>query len=173
MRVHVSQAQFQISADPHVVLVTTLGSCVSACLYDPQAGMGGMNHFLLPEGDDDGPGAVRYGAYAMEVLINNLLSVGARRDRMEAKLFGGGHLFPGLADLGAQNVAFATDFLEREGIRLVGAAVRGKHARRVEYRPASGRGRVRLLTKSEDVFTRETASPTAGRAGTVELFNTP
>ena len=89
-RVHVGQGEHYVTADPTVMLTTILGSCVAMCLRDPVAGVGGMNHFLLPEGSGSGPEAGRrYGAYAMEVLINDCLKRGARRDRLEAKLFGG------------------------------------------------------------------------------------
>jgi chemotaxis protein CheD len=171
MRVHVAQGEFQISADPHVVLGTTLGSCVAACLHDPGAKVGGMNHFLLPDGGGaDGPEAVRYGAFAMELLINGLLRAGARRERLEAKLFGGGHLFEGLVDIGNQNVDFAERFLEREGIRILGGSVRGLHARRVQYWPAAGRARALSLTRGAQVFAQETARPSAPDLGAVELF---
>jgi chemotaxis protein CheD len=171
MRVHVPQGEFQISADPHVVLATTLGSCVAACLHDPEAQVGGMNHFLLPDGGGrEGPDAIRYGAFAMELLINGLLRGGARRHRLEAKLFGGGHLFAGLIDIGEQNVAFAERFLKSEGIRVLGGSVRGPHARRVQYWPAAGRARALALTRGAQVFADETARPAPRDFGAVELF---
>lgn len=87
IKLHVVQGEHRVSSDPDVSLLTILGSCVAACLYDPLRGVGGMNHFLLADGD--GEEAMRYGAYAMEVLINDLLKLGASRERLQAKLFGG------------------------------------------------------------------------------------
>lgn len=89
-----------------LLLVTTLGSCVSACIRDRTTGIGGMNHFMLPENGQKGGGGwsstpIRFGAYAMEVLINSLIKAGARREQLEAKLFGGGAV---LRNMGAFNV---------------------------------------------------------------------
>jgi chemotaxis protein CheD len=125
-RIHLLEGQYHVSGDPAVVLTTTLGSCVAACLRDREAQVGGMNHFLLPgDGDGEVREAARYGAYAMEVLINALLARGARRGRLEAKLFGGGQLLQGLTNVGDQNVAFAEHFLAQEGIALFGGSVGG------------------------------------------------
>jgi chemotaxis protein CheD len=144
-KLHVIQGEFHVSSDRDLMLSTVLGSCVSACMHDPDAGVGGMNHFLLAEG---GGGrtedAVRYGAYAMEMLINGLLKQGARRDRLTARLFGGARMVAGLSDVGADNARFAIDFLEAEGIPLSGYSLGGVSARRVEFWPASGRARQRL-----------------------------
>jgi len=147
IKVHVTQGESHVSADPNVVMTTVLGSCIAACIRDPQLGVGGMNHFLLPDAGDgrkDGD-AVRYGAYAMELLINGLLKKGARRERLEAKIFGGGKLFDGLSDVGASNAAFAERFLRDEGIPIVSSSTGGLSARRVEFWPASGRVRQRLV----------------------------
>jgi chemotaxis protein CheD len=167
-RIHLLEGQYHVSGDPAVVLTTTLGSCVAACLRDPEAQVGGMNHFLLA-GDGE---AARYGAYAMEVLITALLARGARRERLQAKLFGGGQLLQGVTNVGDQNVAFAEDFLEREGIQLLAGSVRGPHARKIQYWPVSGRARQLELARGKaHVFARERAA-TARRAdyGDVELF---
>ncbi len=172
-RVHILEGQYHVSGDPAVLLTTTLGSCVATCLRDPDAGVGGMNHFLLP-GDDLGPEreAAHYGAYAMELLINALLARGARRDRLEAKLFGGGQLLQGVTNIGDRNVAFAEAFLAREGIALSGGSVRGPHARKVQYWPVSGRARQLELARGEErVFARElNAKARAVDYGDVELF---
>jgi chemotaxis protein CheD len=175
MRVHVPQGEFQVSADPHVVLTSTLGSCISACLHDPLARVGGMNHFLLPDGGEmQGPEAVRYGAFAMELLVNALLRAGARRDRLQAKLFGGGHLMDGLADIGDQNATFAERFLEREGVPVLGGSVRGPHARRVQYWPATGRARALALMRGEaEIFAREASRSQPVADSGVELFGRP
>jgi len=144
-RINLVQGQYHVSSDPDLVLTTTLGSCIAACIRDPLAGAGGMNHFLLPDGgDDSGPEALRYGVHAMELLINQLLRCGARRDRMEAKLFGGARLIDNLADVGAKNAEFAVTYLSREGIRYAGGSLRGHKARRIQFWPVSGR--IRQLT---------------------------
>jgi chemotaxis protein CheD len=172
-RIHIVQGQYHVTGDPHVMLTTTLGSCVAACLRDPLAGVGGMNHFLLPEGDGaDGPDAFRYGAHAMELLLNGLFAQGARRERLCAKLFGGARLADRFCDIGGQNITFARQFLDREGIGLDGGSVRGRHARRIQYWPVSGRARQLQLVRGEQaIFAAETA-PRAPAAdwGTVELF---
>ncbi len=140
-RVLVVQGDHRVSADPETALITVLGSCVAACLYDPLRGVGGMNHFLLADGD--GEEAMRYGAYAMEVLINDLLKMGASRERLQAKLFGGARIMDRLNDIGAENVIFARRFLSTEGIPLVGESLGGRRARRVEFWPVGGRARQR------------------------------
>ena len=105
-------------------ITTVLGSCVSACIRDPQAQIGGMNHFMLPEDlsfNDDRPAdaferqATRYGSYAMESLINDLLKLGAARERLEIKLFGGGRMLASMTDIGARNIAFIKQYLSLEG----------------------------------------------------------
>ena len=175
VKVHVTQGESHVSSDPNVVMTTVLGSCIAACIRDPQAGVGGMNHFLLPDAGDgrkDGD-AVRYGAYAMELLINGLLQRGARRERMEAKIFGGGKLFEGLSDVGASNASFAERFLRDEGIPIVSSSTGGVSARRVEFWPASGRVRQRLVAVDnapQDVR-RPTPPPMpASSGGDLELF---
>ena len=91
-------------------IVTVLGSCVSACIRDAAVGIGGMNHFMLPgDGTPESRAArpaseaARYGTHAMEKLINELLGRGARRERLETKVFGGGRVLPGLTDIGRRN----------------------------------------------------------------------
>jgi chemotaxis protein CheD len=171
-RIHIVQGQYHVTTDRNVVLTTTLGSCVAACLRDPLAGVGGMNHFLLPEGGDaDGPDAFRYGAYAMELLLNALFAQDARRERLIAKLFGGAQLAERFYDIGGQNIAFARRFLRREGIPLDGGSVRGRHARRLQFWPVSGRARQLRLVRGEDaVFAAEAAPKPRPDWGAVELF---
>ena len=171
-KVHVIQGQFHVSDRDDVMLTTILGSCVAACIRDPRAGLGGMNHFLLPgETGDEG---LRYGVQSMELLVNALLRRGARRERLEVKLFGGAHLFDGLTDVGGQNAAFAERFLRDEGLTHVGGSLRGDRARRIQYWPVSGRARQILLAPTESrVFAAEVRRPvaqTADDAGALELF---
>lgn len=149
-RVHIIQGEYKIANDPDVVLTTILGSCVAACLRDPVAGVGGMNHFLLPgTGGMGGGDATRYGVHLMELLINGLLKQGARRDRLEAKIFGGAKTIASFSNVGEQNAVFATQFLKDEGIRLVGSSTGGDSGRKVEFWPVSGRARQHPLSGAE------------------------
>jgi chemotaxis protein CheD len=163
-----------------VMLVTVLGSCVSACVRDPQAGVGGMNHFMLPDGDTGSAAgaSARYGSYAMEVLINELLKLGAVRNRLEAKVFGGGAVLPGFTvnNVGQRNGRFVLDYLAAEGLSLVAEDLFDVCPRRVHYFPLSGRVMVKRLPSahdtevlaSESLYRRRLAeTPTAG---SVELF---
>ncbi|MGO9004297.1 MAG: chemotaxis protein CheD [Beijerinckiaceae bacterium] len=146
-KVHVIQGQFYVTDDPHVVLSTLLGSCVAACIRDPVACVGGMNHFLLPGVDENQrrEEAERYGVHLMELLVNGLLQKGARRDRLEAKLFGGARTVEGLSDIGAKNASFAEKFLKNEGINYLGGSLGGDNGRRVQFWPVSGRARQAMI----------------------------
>lgn len=151
-RVHIIQGEYKVVDDPEVVLTTILGSCVAACLRDPLAGVGGMNHFLLPGNASSiasGGDATRYGVHLMELLINGLLKRGARRDRIEAKIFGGAKTIASFSNVGEQNAAFAVKFLKDEGIPLVGSSTGGEFGRKLEYWPISGRARQYPLTGAE------------------------
>jgi chemotaxis protein CheD len=128
-------------------ITTVLGSCISACIRDPAVRIGGMNHFMLPEDNSsgksswiDGPGglATRYGSYAMESLINELMKLGARRERMEVKLFGGGKILTSMTDVGKKNITFAKEFLKLEGFKIAAEDVGDVCPRRVMYFPATG-----------------------------------
>ncbi|MEW6167672.1 MAG: chemoreceptor glutamine deamidase CheD [Pseudomonadota bacterium] len=134
--------------DAGTTLVTLLGSCVAACIRDPRTGIGGMNHFMLPE-DERGTVSTnaRYGAYAMEVLINELLKRGAQRRRLEAKVFGGGNVMRGFtsAPVGERNAAFVLEYLAREDIAVAARDLNGTSARKVAYFVGSGRVLVRHL----------------------------
>jgi chemotaxis protein CheD len=174
-RINVIQGEYQVTTDPTVVLTTLLGSCVAACMRDPVAGVGGMNHFLLPGDDrDENTESLRYGVHSMELLVNGLLRAGARRDRLEGKLFGGARLLRGLTDIGEMNSAFAEGFFRREGIRLTGSSLRGDQGRRVQYWPSTGRARQMALgNDAAAVFDseRRRAKPApAPSSGAVELF---
>jgi chemotaxis protein CheD len=174
-RVHVVQGEYQVTTDAAVVLTTILGSCVAACLRDPVAGVGGMNHFLLPGDDRDGDTeSLRYGVHSMELLVNGLLQRGARRERMEGKLFGGARMLNGLTDIGEMNSRFAEGFFQREGIRLAGSSLRGEHGRRIQFWPISGRARQIMMEKDTSVFEAERKrarpAPPAPSDGALELF---
>ncbi len=146
VRLTVAQGETRVSTDAAEVLTTVLGSCVAACLYDPVARVGGLNHYLLAEGSGTDPASMqRYGLYAMEVLINGMLAKGAVRSRMKARIYGGASMHQGFHDIGGANVAFARRFLRDERIALVGEDVGGTSARRIEFRAALGLGRCRTI----------------------------
>jgi chemotaxis protein CheD len=170
--IHIHQGECRVSEDANVVLTTILGSCISACLRDPVACVGGMNHFLLPEtNDSDRAASTRYGANSMELLVNGLLSLGAKRERLQAKLFGGGQLSDNLTDVGEKNASFAERYLKRESIPIIGGSVRGRQARRIQFWPVSGR--VRQLTLAiplNDVAPPRPEKTDSAVLGAVELF---
>ena len=147
--VKVMLGQHKISARADEMLVTTLGSCIAACIRDPVAGVGGMNHFLLPEvpegACDSVNVAARYGGTAMELLINHLLGAGARRNRLEIKVFGGAKVIESTLDVGAKNAEFVLSYIRNEGLHLVGQDLGGLMARRVHYFPSTGRVLRRVL----------------------------
>ena len=173
-RVHIIQSEYHVTSDPDVVFTTILGSCVAACLRDPELKIGGMNHFLLPGQDlEDGSlgrDAESFGVHLMEVLVNGLLRQGARRERLVAKLFGGAKIIDGSTDVGARNADFAERFLHHEGICLVGGSLRGTQARRIQYWPCSGRARQSFL--GSDQIPQQSAAPACKplNSGSVEFF---
>lgn len=169
-----------VSDKPDVMMVTTLGSCVAACVRDPEAAVGGMNHFLLPdvpESEQDHAGtAARYGSVAMERLINEILARGGKRSRLEVKLFGGARVIDSSMDVGRKNAAFALDYVRREGLKLVGQDFGGTSARRVHFFPYSGRALRKLLRPEAlaDTVSKELNFMSSLRVepieGDVELF---
>ena len=134
-----------------MLIVTVLGSCVAACIRDRVSGIGGMNHFMLPDGNGDAinptSASMRYGAYAMEVLINQLLKAGARRENLEAKVFGGGNVLRGFTaiNVGERNAQFVREFLRAEKIRVVAEDLNDVHPRKVYFFPATGKVLVKKL----------------------------
>lgn len=167
--VHVIQGTQATSDDPDVVLVTVLGSCVATCLWDETVSVGGMNHFLLPEANSNSTEKTLFGAYAMELLINELLKKGARKSHLQAKLFGGGRIVSGLSDIGAQNAEFARRFLEREGIPCVSESLGGDLGRRVRFWPATGRAQQIFIQSHVDALPAR-PRPQPENAGDVNLF---
>ncbi|MFZ1377985.1 MAG: chemoreceptor glutamine deamidase CheD [Geothrix sp.] len=172
--------EFYATAEDEVI-VTVLGSCVAACIMDPIAMVGGMNHFMLPvkqgERDPDVFFAARYGAAAMEYLINNLLHLGAQRDRLVAKAFGGGKVMRGMStDVGGQNVDFVREFLRNEDIPIWSEDMGGPYPRKVYFFPHTGQVLVKRMetTHNDTVLNRELTyiQEVVGRpmSGDVELF---
>lgn len=164
--IHVIQGEHGISDQPDLVLTTVLGSCVAACLHDPVRQIGGMNHFLLPDGPDTRD--IRYASAAMEQLVNSLLKMGGRRDRMVAKLFGGARMIKGLPDIGHRNGEAALAFLRGEGISVSAHSLGGSQARRVRFWPATGRAQQLLLVDTRDIAISQPPPPTG--SGSIELF---
>ena len=146
-------------------IITVLGSCISACIRDPHTGLGGMNHFMLPDrgegaGMGTGTGGTnahpgfsqinRYGCFAMESLINHLARHGAPRTRLELKVFGGGRILRSMIDIGARNIAFVHSWARTEGMRLSAQDLGGIQPRKLVYFPATGRARVLKLPAIEN-----------------------
>jgi chemotaxis protein CheD len=162
-----------------MVLVTVLGSCVSACIRDRDKGIGGMNHFMLPEGGGDQlAGSARYGGFAMEVLVNHLLKMGARRNNLEAKVFGGAAVMASLSQsqVGERNAQFVLEYLKTEGIPIVARDLLDVYPRKLYFFPYSGRVLMKklvhvsndTLAKREIEYARRLKGKPIG--GDVELF---
>jgi chemotaxis protein CheD len=140
-----------------MLIVTVLGSCVSACIRDRVSGLGGMNHFMLPDGGGGDPNSpvsasARYGTYAMEILINDLLKAGARRENMEAKVFGGGAVLRGFTaiNVGERNAAFVINYLKTEKMRVVAEDLNDVFPRKVYFFPRTGKVLVKKLTQTHN-----------------------
>lgn len=174
--VKVLPGEYYVTAED-MVIMTVLGSCIAACIWDPRVRVGGMNHFMLPDGGGDTSG--RYGSYAMELLINEMMKLGARRESMQAKVFGGGqvmHTFTTM-NVGERNTQFVLDYLQTERIAVISKDVLDIHPRKVCYFPATGKAMCKRLAHShpDTLETQErkgsaavVAKLTAG--GSVDLF---
>lgn len=159
----------------NVAMVTVLGSCVSACLWDARYRIGGMNHFMLPGAGD----SARLGIYAMEVLINRMLKCGAQRGNLVAKVFGGANVLEGMdtLNIGSRNAAFVLEFLAEERIPVVAQDLEDLHPRKVAFFPASGRALVKRLAALRDDTLQRTERDYLARlqrrgAGEIEIFRT-
>jgi chemotaxis protein CheD len=163
--------------DEDIVILTTLGSCIAACLWDARARVGGMNHFMLPQLEGGGGAASgRYGLHAMELLINELQRRGASRGALEAKVFGGAQVIDGMhtMNVGTRNTEFVLDYLRTERIPVVSKDVLDIHPRKVCFLPASGRALVKRLaaTQAGVVLAQERAAAARAPApaGSIDLF---
>ena len=171
-KVTVIQGQAHASHDTQVEMNTILGSCVATCLFDPIARVGGMNHFLLAEPPESSRGDGfdnNYGLYLMELLINEMLQLGAAKSRLKGRLYGGANINVDLGAIGSANAAFARDFLAREGIEKVFEDLEGKRARRIQFRPASGLVRCREVAPVAAPKDKPLVRPQSA-LGNVELF---
>jgi chemotaxis protein CheD len=165
--------------DEDILIMTTLGSCIAACLWDRQLRIGGMNHFMLPDSAGSGSEGGRYGSFAMELLINELIKRGATRGTMEAKVFGGGAVISGMnsINVGERNTKFVLDYLATERIAVVSKDVLDVYPRKVCFLPHSGKAMVKRLaaTNTETLMAQERAAaqkavPAVSTGGSIDLF---
>ncbi|MDA5557704.1 chemotaxis protein CheD [Shimia sp. MMG029] len=170
------QGDVQVSNDPQLVMTTILGSCVAACMWDEVAGVGGMNHFLLPGTETGSNGGMSHGVHAMELLVNGLIQAGARRERLRVKLLGGAKMFNSRIDIGTKNAEFATWFVKNEGFELVDCCLGGQRGRNLRFWPVGGRIQRRFM-KDTRLIEEESAQRIASKKpaaeasiGDVQLF---
>jgi len=154
--------EYYVTTQPDEIVATTLGSCVSACIRDKIMGIGGMNHFMLPlrgehAGDSWMSSATRYGSYAMEHLINDILKNGGNRANLEVKLTGGGQIMANMSDVGSGNIAFVLEYLQIENLDVIVQDLGDIYPRKVMYYPATGQLRVKKLRSihNETLIQRE------------------
>lgn len=147
--IHIGQGAFEVSGNPDDLFITILGSCVAVALYDPARQVGGLNHFLLPGDTESKPNNLCYGIHSMELLINAMLKLGANRNNLKAKMFGGARMMDGFSDIGLKNAIFATEFLQAEGIPCVGQSIGGTQARKLRFWPTTGDVKQMLVSNSE------------------------
>lgn len=163
MAVKILPGEYYVSTRGEII-TTVLGSCVSACVRDPVLGIGGMNHFMLPHGHPDSRWGntlsqeTRYGTFAMECLLNDMFKLGARRERLEFKVVGGGRVLVKMSDIGQRNVEFIREFLKTEKFRVTAEDLGGDFPRKVVYMPETGRMRVKRLQvlRNDTIIQRET-----------------
>lgn len=138
-RIHITQGEWAVGNAPDCIISTILGSCVSCCMWDPIASVGGMNHMLLTVSTAKKASCNLAGINAMELLINDIMKLGGRRERLRAKAFGGARMVAGLSEIGKLNSDFTLDFLKKEGIQCDGHSLGGTSARHVMFWPATGK----------------------------------
>ncbi len=166
---HIAQGEFATATEEDAMITTILGSCVSACLWDPVAGIGGMNHILLPHEIGGGTDVFGSRVNAMELLINAIIKLGGSKHRLQAKLFGGGKMIAKLSDVGDKNGEFVVSFLEAEGISCQSQSLGGVQARRIQFWPHSGRARQKLLGRV-DIAEETVKNQVESISSDIELF---
>jgi chemotaxis protein CheD len=178
--IRINPGGFYVSRGGSETIVTVLGSCVAACIRDPITQVGGMNHFMLPASDSGQWGAasasLRFGNFAMERLINDILRQGGRRRHLEIKVFGGARMMGNGSSIGLQNAAFVETYLRKESLPIAAHDLRGDHARRIHYQPLTGRVRVLTMPREEVSILRDELSYAAQLtarpdSGSIELFD--
>ena len=166
------------------MITTVLGSCISACIRDPVFRVGGMNHFMLPMSktdpnmNDQLGSAMRYGNFAMEHLINEILKNGGMRKNLEVKLFGGGKVLSHMTDVGQRNIDFALEYIRTEGLKLLSEDLGDRFPRKIQYYPATGKARMKKLRKMhnstiiarEEEYMHDIDQTQAQATGDIELF---
>lgn len=164
------------------VIMTILGSCVSACIRDPYVGIGGINHFMLPQSQTGQWSnttvneATRYGNFAMEHLINDILRFGGAKNGLEIKLFGGGKVLKTTTGVGERNIKFALNYLKAEGYRVLSSDLGGQHSRKIAFFPETGKVLMKILSQSDDQQIAKTETEYLGsisqedNSGEIELF---
>lgn len=178
---NVHQGDCLVSAEVETTFSTVLGSCISACIRDRAAGVGGMNHFLLAtqsgSSKDRFGESARYGAFAMEQLINMILTRGSgRKSNLEFKIFGGGNIHAGMNDVGQKNIEFIREFLHNENYVIASEDLGGNYARRVMFQPVTGRALVKRLDSRDSAHLVKDELAIANRqiikpvADDIELF---
>lgn len=169
--------EYFVAREP-LAIMTVLGSCIAACLWDSRMRVGGMNHFMLPDGDN-GDSSGRYGSYAMELLINEMMKLGARRETLQAKIFGGGQVMANFTtmNVGERNTKFVLDYLQTERIAVVSKDVLDIHPRKVCFFPVTGKAMVKRLAHAqpETLETQERKGSAAAvvkstAGGSIDLF---
>jgi chemotaxis protein CheD len=145
--------EYYVTLDNELI-TTVLGSCISACICDPIAGVGGMNHFMLPETSKDRlrsgaesvvGNATRYGNYAMEHLINVILANGGKRKNLQVKLFGGGKIIPTMSDVGERNIQFVLEYVDAEALTLLAQDLGDIYPRKVNFYPKTGKVKMKKI----------------------------
>lgn len=167
-RKHITQGERAVSADPERAISTILGSCVSCCLWDPVAKVGGMNHMLLTVSTRSSGVCNLAGINAMELLINDILKLGGERSRLRAKAFGGARMVAGLSDIGLLNSQFTLDFLRKESIVCEGHSLGGDSARHIMFWPVTGR--VMQKVRADEALPKEIPVPPQPSGNGLELF---
>jgi chemotaxis protein CheD len=142
--IYIAQGEIAVGKNEEMVISTILGSCISICLWDPVACVGGMNHLLLPGMQSDGTSSTS-GAVAMDKLINEMMPLGAERPRLRGKLFGGSSMLLGRTDIGTRNAEFGRTYLSNESIPCDAESLGGTRARRLRYMPASGVAEIKFV----------------------------
>lgn len=179
---------YYVTDDDSEMIVTVLGSCVAACIRDPLTGIGGMNHFMLPQGENGSWGgassSMRFGNHAMEVLINRVMSLGCPRSRLEIKVFGAGNVIGGQGlrsnrTVGERNAAFVRNYLDNENLTIAAMDLGGDRGRRICYFPDTGRVKRLLLRRDDDkhiyqqelILREKQHEPPPEDDGSIELFD--
>ena len=165
-RVHITQGEYATGDTADTVISTLLGSCVSVCLWDEVARVGGMNHMLLAVSETNTGVCNLEGVNAMEILINDIAKLGGQRHRLQAKVFGGAQMIAGLSSIGGKNAAFALEFLENENIACVGQSVGGTQARNLKFWPSTGR----VMQRVTGADVPEVVKPVVTEGNDLELF---